>query len=417
MHDVVVSQDPLITPSLHNHKWALDLFSGTHSVGDKLRAMGYQVVSMDIKKRTKPDFPVDILTWDYWNHFQPGDFELVAASVPCNEYSQAKKVGVRDLTVADLLVKKTLEIIAYLKPEKWWIENPRNGLLKTRGILDDYPYLDLDYCQFCDWGYNKPTRFWGSENVVGKDCRLCDHQTCPNLIDGPCGRKRHRERLGGYRQKFSTRMKGRIPEKVIEYLLSNNPDPVVNLVGGESTLSNHPGSEMLLADRLLKPREKYVVGSCHTTGENTQLVMDLLVDLPNGDQQILKALIDTGAETNLVRQGVLPGHLFHSAPNPLKLVSAGGQRLEGGERLIELALEFNAEKNGTPLRDPVIFHATFFEAAIQVDAILRYPWMRSKELGVFPHKRALALETPELTLLYGHGTNRSRTYRKTKKNI
>ena len=35
---------------------------------------------------------------------------LVAASVPCNEYSQAKKVGVRDMESADKLVRKTLEI-------------------------------------------------------------------------------------------------------------------------------------------------------------------------------------------------------------------------------------------------------------------------------------------------------------------
>ena len=45
--------------------------------------------------------------------------------------------------------------------------------------------------------------------------------------------------------------------------------------------------------------------------------------------------------------------------------------------------------------------AKFYEAAIQVDAILAYPWMRENEIGVFPHKRALALDFPELVLLYG----------------
>ena len=53
---------------------------------------------------------------------------------------------------ADRFVKKTLEIIEYLKPSRWWIENPRNGYLKTRGILEKYPYVVLDYCQFSDWG-------------------------------------------------------------------------------------------------------------------------------------------------------------------------------------------------------------------------------------------------------------------------
>ena len=96
--------------------------------------------------------------------------------------ARRKKVGIRDLTVADLLVKKTLEIIAYLKPEKWWIENPRNGLLKTRGILDPYPYIDLDYCQFSDWGYQKPTRIWGDDGTISYfQGKLCDGRTCPNL--------------------------------------------------------------------------------------------------------------------------------------------------------------------------------------------------------------------------------------------
>jgi hypothetical protein len=182
--------------------------------------MGYHVVSLDINKRSKPDLPINIMDWDYRKHFAPGDFELVAASVPCNEDSQAKKVGIRDMESADQLVRKTLEIIEYLKPQKWWIENPRNGYLKTRGILDKYPYVDIDYCQVSDWGYHKPTRFWGTPNVVGRPNLRCDFQTCPHLIDGPTGHKRHRCRLGGLKVKFSTRMKGRIPEKANEYLLA-----------------------------------------------------------------------------------------------------------------------------------------------------------------------------------------------------
>ena len=66
---------------------------------------------------------------------------------------------VRDMENADKLVRKTLEIIEYLRPEKWWIENPRNGYLRTRGILDNYPYVDLDYCQLSDWGTINPQVF------------------------------------------------------------------------------------------------------------------------------------------------------------------------------------------------------------------------------------------------------------------
>ena len=78
---------------MEEKKVALDLFSGTQSVGNKLRDMGYQVYSLDIKKSGKPDYRIDIMQWEYWKEFTPGAVELIAASVPCNEHSQAKEVG------------------------------------------------------------------------------------------------------------------------------------------------------------------------------------------------------------------------------------------------------------------------------------------------------------------------------------
>ena len=79
--------------------------------------MGYQAISLDKMKSTKPDIAVDIMEWKFWEFFKPGEFELIAASVPCNEYSQAKNIGIRDMDSADKLVEKTLEIIAYLQPK------------------------------------------------------------------------------------------------------------------------------------------------------------------------------------------------------------------------------------------------------------------------------------------------------------
>ena len=315
-------------------KLILDLFSGTHSVGKAMKPKGYQVISVDWDTRTKPDFAVDILKWNYWEYLTPGTFELVAASVPCAEYSQAKRIGKRNLPLADRLVKRTLEIIAYLKPTKWWIENPRGGLLKTRHLLDQYPYVDLDYCQFCDWGYNKPTRFWGSPNVVCKENRVCDHKTCPNLIDGPCGRKRHKHRLGGQKMKFSTKQKGRIPEAVIEYLVGECTLPESNT--SESVSRNPEGGSqiedgsVLVGPRLLKPSKSYILGTCVSKAENTQLVMQIPAKMPNGEILVIKALIDTGAEANLVRTGFFPRHLFQGAAKPLRLVTASGHQMEGG---------------------------------------------------------------------------------------
>ena len=112
---------------------ALDLFCGTKSLTNRLTELGYRVVSVDNRTATEPTFCVDILTWRYWEFFRPGEFEVIGASPPCTEYSQAKTIMTRDLEGTDLLVKKAFEIIAYFNPKFWWVENPRSGLLKERG--------------------------------------------------------------------------------------------------------------------------------------------------------------------------------------------------------------------------------------------------------------------------------------------
>ena len=44
-------------------KRALDLFSGTGSVGQRLREWGYEVISVDINPNVGADVCVDILKW------------------------------------------------------------------------------------------------------------------------------------------------------------------------------------------------------------------------------------------------------------------------------------------------------------------------------------------------------------------
>ena len=140
----------------------LDLFSGTGSVGQVFRKAGYDVVSLDFDRKMRPSICVDILQWDYRAAFPVGHFEVIFACPPCTEFSQALTTRVRDLAAADLVVRRTLEIINYFKPQKWFLENPRGGSssLRTRPYMANLPFVDVDYCQFCDWGYQKPTGIW-----------------------------------------------------------------------------------------------------------------------------------------------------------------------------------------------------------------------------------------------------------------
>jgi hypothetical protein len=119
--------------------------------------------------------------------------------------------------LADSIVKKTIEIMEYFQPDRWFIENPQTGCLKERPYMLGIPFIDKDYCQFSEWGNRKRTRFWTS--VDGTDT-LCDKKTCPNMIDG-----RHKSAQGNGQYKEFWAVKGgrlhqrySIPPKLIENL-------------------------------------------------------------------------------------------------------------------------------------------------------------------------------------------------------
>ena len=67
-------------------------------------------------------------------------------------------------------------------------------------------------------------------------------------------------------------------------------------------------------------------------GGDLRLIMQVQARLPSGRVQPLQILVDTGAETNLIRKGLIPASEFVPAKRPLCLTTANGQRLRGGER-------------------------------------------------------------------------------------
>ena len=82
-----------MTPVPGSKGLALNLFCGTGSVGAQLKVHGFSVVSLDCQPSAKADITTDVLVWDYKRDYKPGDFALIAAGVPCTEYSLAKTTG------------------------------------------------------------------------------------------------------------------------------------------------------------------------------------------------------------------------------------------------------------------------------------------------------------------------------------
>ena len=388
----------------------LDLFSGTGSVGRVYAENGFEVTTVDMNPKWQPHFVVDVLTWDYKGEFKPHHFHTVVCGVPCTEFSTAKTTGVRDLDLADRLAKKALEIVEYLKPQRWWLENPRHGLLTTRPYMNGIPFVDADYCQYSDWGYQKPTRIWGSPDLLELRPKPCNGVTCPNL-DHRAGRQKngrpkvrlpHRIRLSSKHQNLPPAMKYRIPEALVRELAGFSPisSSCVCTQGAccqsRETLEGGHTATVTIPHRLLGEPQEYQVGTIKKTHDGKrQLMLDVRARCSDGRKLVLRVLIDTGAEANLIRKGLLAPELMKTSLKPLTLVTADGSPMEGGTCEVTLQLCFASSQPNAAGKPEWCTRGTFHEADIKVDAILSSPWLDSERLGVFPHLDALARVDPQ----------------------
>ena len=147
-------------------KLALELFKGTGSIGKALKKHGFHVDSLDMDPKCDATWTANILEWEDWRQMEPGTYDFIWSSPPCTEYSRARTTAKnpRNLELADSMVARTLEIIRYLKPKGWLMENPQTGLLKTREVVEGLPCRDVCYCRYSDGDkhmYRKQTRLWG----------------------------------------------------------------------------------------------------------------------------------------------------------------------------------------------------------------------------------------------------------------
>ena len=73
------------------------------------------------------------------------------------------------------ILRKTEEIIFYLKPKYYYIENPLSG--KMREFINDKPYHGVDYCRYGSQN-QKPTRIWTNvtEFKPKRCCKLCGNK-------------------------------------------------------------------------------------------------------------------------------------------------------------------------------------------------------------------------------------------------
>ena len=126
------------------------------SIRRAFEARGWEVVSVDLDPGFEPTVCCDVMEL---KEAELGRFDMVWASPVCTEYWRAMCRRPRRLEEGDPLVRRTLEIIANVRPRWWAFQNPHMGLLKTRPLVQGLPYSDVCYCKY-GYRYKKETRIW-----------------------------------------------------------------------------------------------------------------------------------------------------------------------------------------------------------------------------------------------------------------
>ena len=225
----------------------LELFKGTGSVGKCISILhpDWEITSLDILNKYKPTICCDIMDWDY-KVYEPKHFDIIWASPECKVYStlqQSLNIGrwgkTRDEQKANLekkrrendkYVLRVLDIIDYLKPAKWFIENPWASNMKTipqLAALDSYRF---DYCRF-GFDYQKPTRIWSNIKFEDMKCN-CFPKPKPKEEKPKRGHKLcigidKASKVCNYQGeliKANTKIPAyQIPEKLVEHLVEDKP--------------------------------------------------------------------------------------------------------------------------------------------------------------------------------------------------
>jgi hypothetical protein len=209
----------------------LELFKGSGSITKFYENNNnVEVISLDILQKYKPTIVSDIMQFDY-KQFDIGYFDIIWASPECKIFSnlQYTQIGRKWKNKEDLyeaqkkdsiFINKTIEIIEYLKPKYYFIENPRYSkifdFIENENFKKDF--VIVDYCAF-GYNYKKPTKILTNRNLDNVLCKCT-------------GNPKHPMRLGASSKQFLTErpniqmpdkttllQRYSIPQGLLEYLL------------------------------------------------------------------------------------------------------------------------------------------------------------------------------------------------------
>ena len=132
----------------------------------------------------------------------------------------------RKIDEANQIVLKTLEIIEYLNPTYFVLENPQTGLLKEQTFMYGIPYKDIDYCKY-GMPYRKRTRLWN--NVFQWNPKPLCKKDCGNVIGGShIATAQRGPSKSAPNSHFTQNALYSIPEDLIYEIFNSIPIPMTN---------------------------------------------------------------------------------------------------------------------------------------------------------------------------------------------
>ena len=164
----------------------LVLYSGTDSVGETLRKTYPECTIVNVDNDVaSPNVThcVDILEWNYQLQYKPGEFHTVFASPPCTVFSRMQSLnadsGDKELKFQQgcRLAQKAIEIIQYLQPDEFFLENPV-GKLREQVFMKEWGAY-RNTTSYCMYGalFRKNTDIWSKFPTELPRCHqdtLCD---------------------------------------------------------------------------------------------------------------------------------------------------------------------------------------------------------------------------------------------------
>ena len=169
----------------------LELFKGSGSITKFYENNNdVEVISLDILKKYNPTIVSDIMKFDY-KKFDIGYFDIIWASPECKVYSQLQNTHIgkkwkskEELYEAQkkdsIYINKTIEIIDYLKPKYYFIENPRYSsiwnFIENENFKKDF--VVVDYCAF-GYNYKKPTKILTNKKLENVLCKCTGNPKHP----------------------------------------------------------------------------------------------------------------------------------------------------------------------------------------------------------------------------------------------